>query len=810
MLYSAVAGSFASLLALLTLIGGGGSTSVVTFMNKVPGYSELVTQTDPPVYVAYEVQAAPLLASGVAGSFRADYVGTIVIAVDRDQVDDVITGWDSLRNGQYMVCFDYSRVTDITFASIILAISEGLDGNGRGDKNAIRLLSDLYSQVRLSSGSLDHAPVAIVPDFIAAQQAMNGRNIEIVVPAEGTLSFYCGIMSVGELELPTVAAPDLVAAGFRLPDGTADQSLYPHNSVYSVATAASLDHQTALQVVRSIASFRRQVLGRRLYSPATGLENTIVYLTFILVLILWSGALYVRISDKAIRKRLFIISGLLLLWMLVRVLRLLIPDGTLDRSIWYLYYVPLVFAPLTLFSIGHKLTHNESMPVRAMRRLGLPISFALVSLVLTNDLHQMAFRFPRGMAGNNYDLYYSHGWVYYAVFGWSTLLVLVFLAMMLRQKKESVSNRAGPLLFIHGLGTIYFAGYAAGVPILRETEFSVVFGILSLLYLEVCFRNRLIPNNTLLGALLRSAGIEMFILSAGLTLEYSANLSSDLPEQALRVVEDLGPDESFPYGFYLPGDETVLYSVHRIGGGYAVFAHQLSEVLRLREHLAETSETIALQNRVLARTHMVRSEIAGLRAHQDLYAQVNSVLEERVFKLNTMVAALSFDDSTADDGATLGRLARVKVLVNYCKRRGHVALLEATDELCHTSSVALWLQESIWEAGKAGVEGLVSESADMELPASRAALLYDLFQDILEFLLQFNSSVIVANMSAIGSSLRLRIAIETELYQLKSCRELLEKRGIALSRNGGQWSVQDHDGGLLIVIDLPDGRRRDG
>jgi hypothetical protein len=730
--------------------------------------------------------------------------------VDRDQIEDVITGWASLRSGEYEVRFDYSRFSEAGFAQVILAMATGLDAQTKDCDNTIRLLQHLYRQGRLASGGLDEAPVAIVPDFVAAHYAITGRNIEIVVPTEGTLSFACGIMGTRSNELPPVDATTLMAAGFRLPDGRAARSLYPEGEAYSAATAAVVDHRSAMMVVDSIALFRRQVLGRRLYSPANGAENTVTYLAFILLFSLWSGALYVRISDKLLRKRLFIISGLLLLWMLVRVLRLFMLDGSIDRFLWYLYYVPLAFVPLVLFSIGQFLTGNESRPARLIRRIGYQVSLILVLLVLSNDLHQMAFHFYRGLEGNNYDRYYSHGWVYYAVFAWSTLLLIAFLVMMLQQKRESATGRGGPLILIHGLGTIYFAGYAAGVPIMRETEFSVVYGILSLLYLEVCFRNRLIPNNTSLGALLRNAQVDLRILSETLQVEYSSNQSGELPHEAIKTIGELDPDAVFPVGFYTPGDETMLYSVHGISGGYAVFAHHLDEVLRLREHLAEQNEKISMQNRILVRTHTAESEIAGLKAYQDLYSRVSRVLEERIVRLETVVTSLSLEESAVDQAALYSQLAKIKVLVNYCKRRGNIVLLEAADENCHTESLALWLQEALWEAGKAGVAGLVSENDGGDMPASVAALLYDVFEDILEYLLRFESSVAMANLSANGGNIRLRMAIEEDTQAVQSYRELLQTRSLALSQKGGRCEISLQDDVILIIIELPSGGNSHG
>ena len=186
------------------------------------------------------------------------------------------------------------------------------------------------------------------------------------------------------------------------------------------------------------------------------------------------------------------------------------------------------------------------------------------------------------------------------------------------------------------------------------------------------------------------------------------------------------------------------------------------------------------------------------------------MLEERIVRLETVVTSLSLEESAVDQAALYSQLAKIKVLVNYCKRRGNIVLLEAADENCHTESLALWLQEALWEAGKAGVAGLVSENDGGDMPASVAALLYDVFEDILEYLLRFESSVAMANLSANGGNIRLRMAIEEDTQAVQSYRELLQTRSLALSQKGGRCEISLQHDVILIIIELPSGGNSHG
>jgi hypothetical protein len=809
-IYSIALGVLIFTLLAVCIITADAPDRSVQFSNNIPAYESILPPAHPPLHVAYEAQAIPLMEAGVAKSYRTDFISTIIIAADRDQVRDEITGWSCLRTGDYQVYFGYKgRLSHIEFGYAFLSMMAGLDDEDGGYNDTIHLLKYLHKTGRLTSDDPSAAPVAIMFDYQAAQMQKDGRNVEIIVPAEGTLSFPAGIMSTYTDNLPHASPEDLIAAGFRLPNGHCDFSIYPDPEHYTRAQNAVLNPETAAQIISGIVSFQRQVLGKRLLSPANGVENILAYIAFIIITVLWTGLLYMRISDKALQKKLFAISVLLLFWMLIRIIRLLILDGTVDRFLWYLYYIPLIFLPALLFWVGQILAKNQQSRFSGIaRKASLLTSLFLTLLVLTNDFHQMAFSFYRGTEGNNYDLYYSYGWVYYFVFIWSLLLIFAFVFLAARKKNESAAKRAGPLLLILCFSVTYFGGYAFGIPIFRESEFSIVYGIMTLLFLEACFRNRLIPNNDKLGALLLGAPIDMHILSDAMQIEYKTNFSEELPAEIVgQVRRHMRPEDNSPYSLSLPGDESVLYGVYRINGGYTVFARHLDSVIRLRSTLAEQNEKIKNQNSILARTQKIKGEIARLRAQQELFSRIESVLKERVNRIDTIFSAIPVNSGEKRERREIFRkqLAVIKTLVNYCKRRGNLALLEANDEYCQTDSIALWLQESIWEAATAGVDGLVTESGSTRIHSTPASLLYDCFEHILENAMKYTNAVLLVNLSAAEDSVLLRVAVETSPVIGPSFFRLEKALYDVLDSAGASYDIREQEHSLTIRITVPKG-----
>ena len=792
----------------LCLIQADTQDSSVQFYNVIPHYERMLAPSEHPLHIAYEAQAAPLMETGVVKAYRTDFFSTIIIAVDRDQVKDEIMGWSCLRTCNHPVYFGYKgRLSHIEFGYVFLSMMAGLDYEDSGYSNTIHLLRYLHKNERLISDDPTDAPIAIMFDHQAAQMIKDGRNVEIIVPIEGTLSFPTGIMRTDTDKLPDVEPEDLIAAGFRLPNGDCDFSIYPDAGDYAFARKAVLHTETATQMINAVASFQRLVLGKRLLSPANGVENILAYIAFIIIIVLWIGMLYMRISDKSLQKKLFTISALLLFWMLIRIIRLLLPDGTIDRFFWYLYYIPLAFIPTILFFVGQVLAKNHQSPLsRLVAKTNLLISLILTLLVLTNDFHQMAFRFYMGIESNNYDLYYSHGWVYYFIFIWSLFLIFAFVFLAARKKTESAAKRAGPLLLLLCFAVIYFCGYAFGIPLFRESEFTIVYGVITLLFLEVCFRNRLIPNNDKLGALLLGAPIDMHILSDAMQVEYKTDCAAELPAEIIEKTQFLQPEPNTPVGFGLPDNASALYGVYRINGGYSIFVHHLDSVAKLRAALAEQKERIKVQNSILTRTHKVKSEIARLQAQQELFTRINDVLKDRVNGINVILPALSDTDRNKD--ALQKQLAKIKVLVNYCKRRGNLVLLEAGDEYCETTSLALWLQESIWEANAAGIDGLMIEAGNTQIHSTPASLLYDCFEHILENAMKYASAVLLINLSVKEDSVVLRIAIETAPATDLSHFHFEQALRNALNAWGASYRVREQDDGLMIQISVPRGGRK--
>ena len=106
------------------------------------------------------------------------------------------------------------------------AISYGLEGENFTLDSAAGLFRALNKNSKLKFDD-PSAAIQICFDSDAAARVRNGENIEIVVPAEGTLSYVKGLLTDKPLSLPDGYKQTLLDSGLRLTDGSCDEMIYP-------------------------------------------------------------------------------------------------------------------------------------------------------------------------------------------------------------------------------------------------------------------------------------------------------------------------------------------------------------------------------------------------------------------------------------------------------------------------------------------------------------------------------------------------------------------------------------------------------
>ena len=128
-------------------------------------------------------------------------------------------------------------------------------------------------------------------------------------------------------------------------------------------------------------------------------SHIVVLMIYLGILVSWGSSVYDRIVNRSIRRHLIVLVCLMMLWMLTRTLRLTVFDHVfpVGQWCWYAYYISMILIPqLCLFAAKYIGRPEEYRLPKKWYLMYIP-SVLLILGILTNDLHQLAFRFHLGM-----------------------------------------------------------------------------------------------------------------------------------------------------------------------------------------------------------------------------------------------------------------------------------------------------------------------------------------------------------------------------------------------------------------------------
>src|SRR5699024_3608977 len=167
---------------------------------------------------------------------------------------------------------------------------------------------------------------------------------------------------------------------------------------------------------------------------------------------------------RDVRRAVGVMGWLIVGWLLLRLFKYQLPqDGTLCRMCWYGYYIFQLALPAALLYLTELLDRKEG-EMRVVRPLWPPLAcYALsVLLVLTNDLHQLVFRFdPAGDWASDY----RYGPGYWIVAAFSLLFFALALVKLFCKGRRSKywGGKVFPLLFCAAL-LAYVIAYIYRIP----------------------------------------------------------------------------------------------------------------------------------------------------------------------------------------------------------------------------------------------------------------------------------------------------------------------------------------------------------
>ena len=494
---------------------------------------------------------------------------------------------------------------------------------------------------------------------------------------------------------------------------------------------------------------------------------------YIGLFVAWGISVRSRIIQPQVRRYLTAVSALMIFWMTVRSIRYSLEEALwVMRHLWYLYYLPMLFIPLLAVFIALSLGKPESFRLPKWTVLLYIPTAALLLLVLTNDLHQLVFRFPEDAVVWMNE--YRYGIVYFPVVGWMVLCALTALVIMLVKCRVPNSRKVLVLPFVPVvLSVIYGALYIFQLPWLRliAGDVTVVFCLLIAATLESCIQCGLIQSNAHYNDLLLSCTLRVQLTDPEYQRLLSSRSAEPIPLQIMRQTET-GPVRL---------DGGLRLSGAPVRGGHVLWTEDVSELLEVLEELQDVKDSLEDNNALLRAEYTLKAREAHIAEQDRLYNIIQRETAPRIKLLAELTDAFETMGDEAQRKQILGKMA---VIGAYLKRRSNLIFLADKTPLFQEKELHLTFGESMDNLELCGITcGLLSE-LEGPVEARQLMKMYDLFEEIVERSIDTMSTITVWIGPADGA---LRITINTD--SAADLSPLGSDSVSALRDEDGEWQL---------------------
>ena len=439
--------------------------------------------------------------------------------------------------------------------------------------------------------------------------------------------------------------------------------------------------------------------------------NNFITLLFAILFTMWTIRLYYKLYDKKTRRYILFIGILIVFWMLIRIIRGVTIDINIKRICWYLYYLPLIFIPTLFYVCSNSLLSKMNKTRKIFIYL---ISSILLILVLTNDFHELVFKFNNGIYFHN-D--YNHYVGYYLIFIWIFYLFgggMIKLAINRLKIKKDLKVFL-PLIVLL-LGLIYTYLYILDVPYIRETNMSIVNSVLICLGIELAFYLDLIPNNKKYIQKFFNSNLDMSIISLDGNTKYTTCAFKVVPTFILDDIKNNKVKQTYQ-------KKHIVYDIKKNKDSYVIIKKDLTNILKLKEEMVKQQKELLKQQESMKLEEKTKRELYEIKIRKDTINRVEKKLEEKRLEAKKI---LMKDDIKRED------LEKVKRIIIYSKKKSMLIISEMNNEIYNEESIKILLNELIVGMSSLNIEGLVVVKNKMNIKGRIMSYLYDIVYELIE------------------------------------------------------------------------------
>ena len=484
----------------------------------------------------------------------------------------------------------------------------------------------------------------------------------------------------------------------------------------------------------------------------------------------WGFSISRRSLHRNDRRWLLLGCTMAVLWLFLRAVKYrFFSDDTITRHLWYLYYVSQILAPLFSLFAALQLGRREGDALsRKWYLLFIPAAL-LIGGILTNDLHQMAFRAAPGAVTLEAD--YTHGRVYYLAMTWIVALLLATGIIVYRKCRVSESRRYAwvPLCVFLGGFALCSLSFANIYTFHKMPEcFCLTFAA----FWESCLQVGLLPTNGHYRYFFSESTVAAQIVDGQGCPVYRAKNAPNLTPNQLEA----GALESI-----LLNTDTRLQSVP-VQDGRGYWVEDIAKINRIQAQLAEINAQLSEENELIQAENELKRQRAQTEEKNRLMDEMIALVRPQLHQINRLLEEESVQN-----------LKHVCLLGAYVKRRVNLALICDKKAAVLADELAHCIRESLTYLTQYGAVCTLHQDGRGDVNSRDVQTAYDFFEDCLETALPTLSALMVRVECGERFSVRLMLEDAAGLPNVDKYRTL------------GKLTIDDADGELCATLSFDRG-----
>lgn len=440
------------------------------------------------------------------------------------------------------------------------------------------------------------------------------------------------------------------------------------------------------------------------------LFSLLAHVILLSLVIFWGVSIIHRIIRKDLRLYLLIIAIFILFFLVVRMIKygLTKNDDILNRYLWYSYYVSQCLIPPTLLLASLSIETKDGKPLKKTWFLIFIPAIILLSLIYTNDLHQLAFIFEY----SENDFSYKHSIVFYLAIIWEILITIISIIIMIIKCQVSACRKKIWIPIFTFLGCVFISTICFLVNI-SSFKIPELLCFSCIMIIESCIDIGLIPSNINYEKYFYHSMCSAFITDDNLQVIYRSKSSLSLDKEQLKAAI-ISP--------IMVNKNTRFYGT-KIHGGYTFRSEDLSLINEINIGLQEAKQQIKEENDIIEAENEMKKQSAKIDEQKKLYAKVETYTKDEINKLNNLLLL-----KTINEEDFINKMRFACVLAAYIKRRSNLILLSKKDQLMDVDELALSINESISYLSLTNIECFLDFNLKGKINSDILGTIYDFFE----------------------------------------------------------------------------------